>query len=95
MSRQIKVLRSGDRRVVLLRETHVSGWRADQGVYQRRCRTWAHKPVFGIGPAGQPGNPHLSEGAQGFGLIPIDNVGEAAGVVSEVAGEEKIGGNGV
>ena len=37
-----------------------------------------------------PNGPSLSEVAQGFGLIPIDSEGEAAGVVSEVASEEKM-----
>ena len=53
------------------------------------------QPVLGIGPARRPGSPHPSEVAQGFGLIPVDSVGEVAGVGSEVASEEKIGGNGV
>ena len=44
-----------------------------------------------IGPA----SPSPSGVAHGIGLIPVDSAGEAAGVVSEVAGEEKIGGNGV
>ena len=32
---------------------------------------------------------------KGFGLIPVDTAGETVGVGSEVAREEKIGGNGV
>ena len=32
MSKQIKVLGSGDRRVVLLLDTHVSGWKVDRRV---------------------------------------------------------------
>ena len=51
--------------------------------------------VFGIGPARRPGRPSPSGVAQGCGLIPVDSVGEAAGVVSEAAREEKLGGNGV
>ena len=51
--------------------------------------------MFGIGPARWPGSPSPSGVAHGFGLIPVDSAGEAAGVVSEVAGEEKIGGIGV
>ena len=40
--------------------------------------------------------PYTASGvAQGFGLIPVGSAGETVGVVSEVAGEEKIGGNGV
>ena len=50
---------------------------------------------IGMGLTRRPGSPSRSEVAQGFGLIPVDSVGEAAGVVSEVAGEEKIGGNGI
>ena len=50
--------------------------------------------MFGIGPARLPGSPSPSKVAQVFGLTPVDSVGEAAGVLSEVAGEEKIGGNG-
>ena len=50
--------------------------------------------MFGIGSR-RPGSPSPSEGAQGFGLLPVDSVGEAASVVSEAAGEEKIDGNGV
>ena len=51
--------------------------------------------VFGIGPARRPGSPSPSEVAQVSCLIPVDSVGEAAGVVSEVAGEENTGANGV
>ena len=51
--------------------------------------------VFGIGPARRPGSLSPSEVAQGFGLIAADSAGEAAGVVNEVACEEKIGGNAV
>ena len=52
-------------------------------------------PVFGIGLAKRPGSPSRSEIAQGFGLIPVGSAGETVGVGSEVASEEKIGGNGV
>ena len=45
--------------------------------------------MFGIGPAGWPGSPKLHRG------FPVSAVGEAVGGVSEVAGAEKIGGNGV
>ena len=48
--------------------------------------------MFGFGPARWPG-PSPSEVAQGFSLIPVSGVCEARGVVSDVAGEEKIGGN--
>ena len=41
------------------------------------------------------GSPSPSGVAHGFGLIPVDNVGAAVSGVSEVAGEEKIGCNGV
>ena len=51
--------------------------------------------VFGIGSTRRPSSPSPSEVAQVFGLIPVDWVGEAVGVVSEVASEEKIRGNGV
>ena len=49
--------------------------------------------MFGIGPARRPGSPFPSEVAQWFSLIPVDSAGETVGVGSDVAGEEKIGGN--
>ena len=42
--------------------------------------------MFGIGPSGV---------GQGFNLIPVDGVGEVAGVVCKVEDEENIGENGV
>ena len=48
--------------------------------------------MVGIESARWPGSPSPSEAAQGFNLIPVSGVGE---VVSEVVGEEKIGGKGV
>ena len=42
-----------------------------------------------------PESPLPSEVAQGCGLLPADSAGETVGVVSEVAGEEKVGGEGV
>ena len=41
--------------------------------------------VFGIGPRRRPCSPSPSEVAQGVGLIPVDSVEKAAGVVGEVA----------
>ena len=46
-------------------------------------------------PDGQAVHPSLSEVAQGFGLIPVNSARETVGVGSEVASEEKMGGNGV
>ena len=51
--------------------------------------------MFGIGPARWPSSPSPSEAAKGFNLIPASGVGEVVGGVSGVAGEEKIGENGV
>ena len=51
--------------------------------------------MFGIGLARWPGSPSPSERAQGFNLIPVSGVAEEVCGVSEVAGEEIIGGNGV
>ena len=51
--------------------------------------------MFGIGPTRWPGSPSPSRVAHGFGLISVDSAGEAAGVVSEKASEEKMGGIGV
>ena len=51
--------------------------------------------MFGIGLDRRPGSPSSSKVAEGFVQVPVESAGEAAGVVSEVAGEEKIGGNGV
>ena len=51
--------------------------------------------MFGIGSARWPSSPSPSERAQGFNLIPVSGVAEEVCGVSEVAGEEKIGGNGV
>ena len=81
---------AGHRRGVLLRETHFSDRRvlainvdAELGliscVWDRIDQTAS--------------SPTPSEEAQGFGLIPVDSVGEAVRVVSEVAGQEKIGVN--
>ena len=50
----------------------------------------ALKFVFGMGPARWPDSPHPSGVAQGFGLIPVGGASETVGVVSEVAGDEKI-----
>ena len=52
-------------------------------------------PAFGIGSAKWPSSPSPSEAAQGFSLIPVSGVGVIVGGVSEVVGEEKMGGNGV
>ena len=49
--------------------------------------------MFGIGSAGWPDGPPQSGVAQGLNLIPVNDVGEAVGGVSEAAGEEKISGN--
>ena len=51
--------------------------------------------MFGIGPANRPEGPSPSEATQGFNLIPVDSVGEVAGVVCKVEDEENIGENGV
>ena len=50
--------------------------------------------MLGIESARWPDGPSPSGAAQGFGLIPVDRVGEAAGVVNEVESSEKIGENG-
>ena len=52
-------------------------------------------PAFGIGPARWPSSPSPSEAAHWFSLIPVSGVGVGVGGVSEVVGEEKMGGNGV
>ena len=95
MSKQIEVLGSGDRRVVLLLETHVSGREVD-----RRVLATDIKADLGLLSCvweriGWPDCPTQSEVAHGFSLIPVSGVGEAVGGVSEAVGDEKIGGNGV
>ena len=97
MSKKITVLRSGDRRVVVLRETRVSGRKVDRRVLATDIDAELGLTicVFGVGSARWPDGPPQSGVAQGFNLIPVSGVGEAVGGVSEALRNEKIGGNGL
>ena len=84
------MLGSGDRRVVLFLETHVSGRKVDRCVLATDidAEPWAHNHCFGSDRPGWLDGSPQSGVAHGFVLIPVSGVGKAVGV-------EKIGGHGV
>ena len=83
MSRQNEGLRSGDRHVLLLRETHVSGRKVDRRVLAVNDDAELGLITCVWDRTGQMARQSIPEWR------------EAASVVSEAASEEKIGGNGV
>ena len=79
ISRKIEVLGSGDCRVVLLLETHVSGRKVDRRVLATDidAERWAHNQC--LESARRPDGLPQSGVAHGFSLIPVSGVGVVVG----------------